>query len=160
MQQVCAGEEFSIDVFCDFEGRCLNAIPRTMVESKGGESIKGVSLKDPELVEFGRLVSETLPIWGPANVQCFRVAEGRCEVTDVNPRFGGGFPLPLAAGGRYPELALALARGERPEPRLGDFRDGVVMTRFFSDLCLVPDGEGGLAPFTEAVPERVADEPR
>ena len=102
-----------------------------------------MSIKDPELIEFGRLVSETLPIWGPANVQCFRVADGRFEVTDVNPRFGGGFPLPLAAGGRYPELALALARGERPEPRLGDFREGVTMTRFFSDLCLVPDGEEG-----------------
>jgi hypothetical protein len=27
VQQVCTGEEFSIDVFCDFEGRCLGAIP-------------------------------------------------------------------------------------------------------------------------------------
>src|SRR5581483_1603773 len=71
VQKVCDGEEFSIDVFCDFEGRCLNAIPRTMIESKGGESIKGMSLKDPELIEFGRLVAETLPIWGPSNVQCF-----------------------------------------------------------------------------------------
>jgi carbamoyl-phosphate synthase large subunit len=158
VQQVCAGEEFSIDVLCDFEGRCLNAIPRTMIESKGGESIKGMTIADRELVEFGRLVSETLPIWGPANVQCFRTAAGRHEVTDVNPRFGGGFPLPLSAGSRYPELAIALARGERPEPRLGDFRAGVVMTRFFSDLCLV-DGESGYEPFAEELPEPVAAEP-
>jgi carbamoyl-phosphate synthase large subunit len=159
VQQVCAGEEFSIDVFCDFEGRCLNAIPRTMIESKGGESIKGMSLKDPALIEFGRLVSETLPIWGPANVQCFKVADDRFEVTDVNPRFGGGFPLPLAAGGRYPELALALARGERPEPRLGDFREGVTMTRFFSDLCLTEGAGGELEPFAEELPEPIAAEP-
>jgi carbamoyl-phosphate synthase large subunit len=159
VQQVCAGDEFSIDVFCDFEGRCLGAIPRTMIESKGGESIKGMSIKDEELIEFGRLVAETLPIWGPANIQCFRVAEGRHEVTDVNPRFGGGFPLPLAAGGRYPELALALARGERPEPRLGDFREGVTMTRFFSDLCLIAGPGGRLVPFAEELPEPVAGEP-
>ena len=159
VQQVCAGEEFSIDVFCDFEGRCLNAIPRTMIESKGGESIKGMTIKDPVLIEFARLVAETLPIWGPANIQCFRVAGGRHEVTDVNPRFGGGFPLPLAAGGRYPELALALARGERPEPRLGDFREGVVMTRFFSDLCLTQGSDGSFEPFAEELPEPVAAEP-
>jgi carbamoyl-phosphate synthase large subunit len=159
VQQVCAGDEFSIDVFCDFEGRCLRAIPRTMIESKGGESIKGMAIKDEVLIEFGRQVAEMLPIWGPANIQCFRVAPDRHEVTDVNPRFGGGFPLPLAAGGKYPEIALALARGERPEPRLGDFREGVVMTRFFSDLCLVQSAEGELVPFTEAVPARVADEP-
>ena len=41
VQQLCLGEEFSIDVFCDLESRCLNAIPRTMIQSKGGESIKG-----------------------------------------------------------------------------------------------------------------------
>ena len=159
VQQVCGGEEFSIDVLCDFEGRCLNAIPRTMIESKGGESIKGMTIKDPELIEFGRVVSETLPIWGPANVQCFRVAGGRYEVTDVNPRFGGGFPLPLAAGGRYPELALALARGERPEPRVGDFREGLVMTRFFSQLCLAPGADGTLEPFAEDLPQPVASPP-
>jgi carbamoyl-phosphate synthase large subunit len=159
VQQVCVGEEFSIDVFCDFEGRCLAAIPRTMIESKGGESIKGMSIKDEALIEFGRLVAETLPIWGPANIQCFRVSGERHEVTDVNPRFGGGFPLPLAAGGRYPELALALARGERPEPRLGDFREGVTMTRFFSDLCLSAGPDGTLEPFSEDLPEPVASEP-
>jgi len=159
VQKVCVGDEFSIDVFCDLESRCLNSIPRTMIESKGGESIKGMTIKDPELIEFGRLVAEELGIRGPANVQCFRVADGRHEVTDVNPRFGGAFPLPRAAGSRYPELALALARGERPEPRVGDFREGVVMTRFFSHLSLTEAGNGVLQPFAEELPEPVASEP-
>jgi carbamoyl-phosphate synthase large subunit len=159
VQACCRGEEFSIDVFSDFDGRCLNAIPRTMLESKGGESIKGETIKDWELIEVGRTVAEALPIWGPANIQCFREPDGRHEITDVNPRFGGAFPLPLAAGSRYPELALALAAGERPEPRVGDFREGIVMTRFFSDLCLVPDADGALEPFAEELPEPVASEP-
>ena len=51
VQAVCLGEEFSIDVFCDLEGCCLAAIPRTMIESKGGESIKGRSIKDWDLIE-------------------------------------------------------------------------------------------------------------
>jgi carbamoyl-phosphate synthase large subunit len=87
-----------------------------------------------------------LTLVGPANIQCFREADGTHLLTDINPRFGGGFPLPLAAGGRYPDLALALARGERPEPRLGDFREGIVMTRFFSDLSLTQNGDGTLKP--------------
>jgi carbamoyl-phosphate synthase large subunit len=147
VQACLAGEEFSIDVFCDLDGRCLNAIPRTMIESKGGESIKGMTIRDESLIEFGCFVSETLKLVGPANVQCFREPDGTHLVTDINPRFGGGFPLPLAAGGRYPELALALARGERPEPRLGDFREGIVMTRFFADLSLTKNGDGSLKPF-------------
>jgi carbamoyl-phosphate synthase large subunit len=149
--QVClAGEEFSIDVFCDLDGRCLNAIPRTMIESKGGESIKGMTIRDERLIELARDVAEKLHLVGPANIQCFREADGSHYLTDINTRFGGGFPLPLAAGGRYPELALALARGEHPEPRLGDFREGIVMTRFFSDLSLTSNGDGTLKPLAPA----------
>jgi carbamoyl-phosphate synthase large subunit len=150
VQACLAGEEFSIDVFCDLDGRCLNAIPRTMIESKGGESIKGMTIRDERLIELARDVAEKLKLVGPANIQCFREADGTHYVTDINTRFGGGFPLPLAAGGRYPELALELARGGRPEPRLGDFREGIVMTRFFSDLSLTQNGEGTLKPLAPA----------
>jgi carbamoyl-phosphate synthase large subunit len=146
VQERCLGEEFSIDVFCDLDARCLNAIPRTMLLSKGGESIKGASIKDRELIAYGRVVAETVRIKGPANIQCFREPDGSLPVTDVNTRFGGGFPLPLAAGSRYPELALALARGERPEPHVGEFEEGVFMTRFFGEVCLERDGDGSLQP--------------
>jgi carbamoyl-phosphate synthase large subunit len=142
VQEVCSGEEFSIDVFCDTEGRCLNAIPRTMIESKGGESIKGMTTRDAQLIDHGRHVAEALRIVGPANIQCFREPDGSLPVTDVNPRFGGGFPLPTAAGSRYPELALALAAGERPEAALGEFREGVVMTRYFWQVVL--ENAGGM----------------
>ncbi len=148
VQKCCQGEEFSIDVFCDFDGRCLNAIPRTMIESRGGESIKGMTIKDWDLIEYGAHVAETLGLKGPANI-----------LTDVNPRFGGAFPLPLAAGSRYPELAIALANGEHPEPRLGEFKEGIVMARFLSHLVLTAGDDGTLVPFSEDVPEPIASEP-
>jgi carbamoyl-phosphate synthase large subunit len=157
VQCVCRGEEFSIDVFCDLDSRCLNAVPRTMIESKGGESIKGMTIADQELIEVGRHVAETLGLVGPANIQCFREPDGTHRITDINPRFGGAFPLPTAAGSRYPELALALAEGERPEPRLGDFRAGLYMTRFFSELVLSAGDDGTLEPFAEELPEPLVE---
>jgi carbamoyl-phosphate synthase large subunit len=158
VQACCRGEEFSVDVFCDLESRCLNAVPRTMIQSKGGESIKGKTIRDSALIEVGRHVSETLGLVGPANIQCFREPDGRHLVTDINPRFGGAFPLPTAAGSRYPELALALAAGERPEVRLGAFREGLVLTRFFSELVLAPGPGGTLEPFAEELPDPVVPE--
>jgi carbamoyl-phosphate synthase large subunit len=148
VQERCLGEEFSIDVFCDLDSRCLNAIPRTMILSKGGESIKGIAIADEELIAHGARVAEAVGVKGPATVQCFREPDGGLPVTDVNTRFGGAFPLPLAAGSSYPELAMALARGERPEPTLGDFTAGVAMTRYFSEVCLEPDGDGGFRPIS------------
>jgi carbamoyl-phosphate synthase large subunit len=156
VQELCVGEEFSIDVFSDRDGRCLNAVPRTMIQSKGGESIKGLTVADPALIAHGARVAEAIGIVGPACIQCFREPDGSHPVTDVNPRFGGAFPLPTAAGSRYPELALALARGEKLEPRLGDFRAGVVMTRFFSEVCLVEDDTGVLVPYAGALARAVS----
>ena len=56
IQRAMNGPEFSMDVMSDLDGRCLSVIPRTMIESRGGESIKGTTIDDPELVELGRTV--------------------------------------------------------------------------------------------------------
>ena len=144
VQRACRGTEFSIDIFCDLSSRCLNAIPRTMIHSKGGESIKGMTIRDWELIELGKRVGETMRLRGPATVQCFRESDGRLEITDINPRFGGAFALPSAAGAGYPALAMALAAGEHLEPRLGEFAEHVVMTRFFSQIVLEMKGDDTL----------------
>jgi carbamoyl-phosphate synthase large subunit len=144
VQRFCSSEQFSIDVMCDLERRALNVIPRTMIESKGGESIRGMTIADPRLIDLGRRVAEGLGLVGPATIQCFDEPSG-LPVTDINCRFGGAFPLPLAAGSRYPELALRIAAGERVEPHVGAFTAGVTMTRYY-DSIIIPAGEADAGP--------------
>ena len=134
VQRLMGGDEFSIDILGDLAGRCLNAIPRTMIESRGGESIKGTVIDDPDLVDLGRRVGEALGVRGPCTVQAFRDPEIGLGITDVNTRFGGAFPAPMYAalpGRTYPELIVRLARGERIEPHIGEFRSGHTFTRWF-----------------------------
>jgi carbamoyl-phosphate synthase large subunit len=154
VQRLMQGPEFSIDLLSDLEGRCLNAIPRTMLESRGGESIKGQVIADDELIELGRNVVETLGVRGPCTVQAFRDAEIGLGITDVNTRFGGAFPAPMYAalpGRTYPELIVRMARGETIEPHVGEFRHGHTFTRWYWQIELdeqmqptgrdiVPDG--------------------
>lgn len=146
VQECCTGTEFSIDVLCDLDGRCLDAIPRSMIQSKGGEQIKGTTIEDPALVEVGRTVAEALGLRGPGTVQCFREAPDRHEVTDVNPRIGGAFPLPLAAGGDFPFRMLQIAAGEALEPRLGEYARGVTLSRFFHQVLFDERDEASLPP--------------
>jgi carbamoyl-phosphate synthase large subunit len=139
MQKLMQGPEFSIDLMSDLEGRCLNAIPRTMIESRGGESIKGMVIDDRELVELGRDVVETLGVRGPCTVQVFRDRDIGLGVTDVNTRFGGAFPGPMYAalpGRTYPELIVRMARGEPVEPHVGEFRASLTFTRYYWQLEL------------------------
>jgi carbamoyl-phosphate synthase large subunit len=153
VQRWMDGPEFSIDCLCDLDGRCLNAIPRTMIESRGGESIKGTVIADDELVDLGRRVVEALGVRGPCTVQVFRDREIGLGITDVNTRFGGAFPAPMYAalpGRSYPELISRMASGERIEPHVGEFRAGVTFMRYFWQLELDeqmrPTGRDIVAP--------------
>ncbi|MBV9194777.1 MAG: ATP-grasp domain-containing protein [Solirubrobacterales bacterium] len=145
VQKWMDGPEFSIDTLSDLGGRCLNAIPRTMLESRGGESIKGTVIADPELIELGRRVVEALGVRGPCTVQAFRDKDIGLGITDINTRFGGAFPAPMYAalpGRTYPELIVRMARGEKVAPHVGEFRAGVTFTRYYWQLEL----DDGLEP--------------
>ena len=139
IQRLMDGPEFSIDCLSDTDGRCLNAIPRSMLESRGGESIKGTVIADPELIDLGRTVVEALGVRGPCTIQAFRDRDIGLGITDVNTRFGGAFPAPMYAalpGRTYPELLVRLARGEEIQPHVGEFRAGITFTRYFWQLEL------------------------
>jgi carbamoyl-phosphate synthase large subunit len=139
VQRAMGGDELSIDCLGDRDGRCLNAIPRTMLESRGGESIKGQVVYDEELIDLGRRVMEALEVRGPATIQVFRDPDIGIGITDVNTRFGGAFPAPVYAalpGRSYPELIVAMAAGERVEPHVGEFRAGMTFTRYYWQLEL------------------------
>jgi carbamoyl-phosphate synthase large subunit len=139
VQRAMGGPELSMDCLSDLDGRCLNVIPRTMLESRGGESIKGAALDDPELIALGRRVVEALGVRGPCTVQAFRDPEIGLGITDVNTRFGGAFPAPAYAalpGRTYPELIVRMANGERVEPHVGEFVAGRHFTRYYWQLEL------------------------
>jgi carbamoyl-phosphate synthase large subunit len=139
VQRAMGGPELSVDCLGDLDGRCLNAIPRTMLESRGGESIKGAVVRDEELIELGARTMEALAVTGPATIQVFRDPDYGLGITDVNTRFGGAFPAPAYAalpGRSYPELIVRMACGDPVEPHVGEFRDGVTFTRYYWQLEL------------------------
>jgi carbamoyl-phosphate synthase large subunit len=139
VQRALRGPELSIDCLGDGDGRCLNAIPRTMLESRGGESIKGTVVRDSELIELGRDAMESLGVRGPATIQVFRDPELGLAITDFNTRFGGAFPAPAyaaLAGRTYPELIVRLAAGERVAPHVGEFNAPLTFTRYYWQLEL------------------------
>src|SRR5271165_7556392 len=139
IQWAMGGPELSIDCLGDAQGRCLNAIPRTMLESRGGESIKGQVVHDEELIELGRRTMEALAVSGPATIQVFRDPEVGLGITDVNTRFGGAFPAPVYAalpGRSYPELIVRMAAGEAIAPHVGEFFAGMTFTRYYWQLEL------------------------
>ncbi len=138
VQERLHGTEITVDALLDFEGRLLHFVPRARIRTLGGESIQGITLDAPEVDAWLQPVLEAcgrLGARGPVTLQAFRTVKG-LVLTEINPRFGGGFPLALAAGGDYPEWVLALQRGETVPPRLGQYKRGLMMTRYYSESFL------------------------
>ena len=132
VQEELTGPEITIDALIDFDGRPLHYVPRIRIRTLAGESIQGVTIADNDIREWlTRLlnVAAELGARGPITLQAFLTKRGPVLI-EVNPRFGGGFPLAYAAGGHYPDWLLALLHGETVGPSLGAYTVGLYMTRY------------------------------
>jgi carbamoyl-phosphate synthase large subunit len=128
VQEFIAGDEFTVDVFSDWAGTPLAAVPRKRLKVRAGEVSVGRVQRDPEIEALAMEVAARLRTVGPVNVQIIRRAGGNF-VTELNPRFGGGTPLSIEAGAPFVEWALAMADGQPLRPA-GEIRDGLTMMRF------------------------------
>lgn len=139
IQEYVPGQEITIDALLDLEGVPLHYVPRKRIRTVGGESIQGVTIPDEGfrdwMLKLLGAISDLGGI-GPMTLQAFLAGEGDPVFSEVNPRFGGGFPLGHAAGGRYPEWILRMLDGERIAPRIGDYRRGLCMTRYYSEVFI------------------------
>ena len=141
VQEFVKGEEYTLDVLADLTGKVRCVVPRLRIETRAGEVSKGMTVKDPLLMDAGRRVVEALPgAMGCMTVQLFLTAERAVKFIEINPRFGGGFPLAAAAGAKYPEWLVAWALGREPEVAMDAWTDGLVMLRY-DDAVFVQKSE-------------------
>ena len=142
VQEEVRAPEITIDAFVSFDGTPLHYVPRLRIRTVGGESIQGRTIDDagplgPWLAKMLGAFAD-LGARGPLTIQAF-LTEGEPTLSEINPRFGGGFPLAYAAGGTYPEWILGMIAGETIEPRLGVYEKDLWMTRaYFEHFVKAP----------------------
>ena len=135
VQEYLAGPEFTIDVFCDLQGRVLSAVPRERLVIRSGVTDRGRTVRDQALVDLAVRCAAVLAFRGAVNVQC-RIVQGTPVVFEINPRFSGGIQLTIAAGADFAEWTIRAARGEVLRPRLGEFTDGLRMSSHETSIFL------------------------
>ncbi len=137
VQEFISGDEFTVDVFCDFSGNVISVTPRIRIATRSGEILKGKIKKDPEIIEDVIKLVKALKPMGHITVQCIKTKRG-IEYIEINPRFGGGAPMSIKAGADSCEYLYRLLLGEKLE-YMSDARDGLYFSRF--DDCVVLDEE-------------------
>lgn len=142
VQECLEGDEITVDCLLGLNGEVIHYVPRIRIKAVGGESVEGVTISDEPIRDWMlkvlSLISQAGGM-GPITVQAFLTERGPV-LSEVNPRFGGGFPLALAAGGDYPEWIVRMVQGEDVSPRIGEYRVGLKMTRFYQEIFVWEDG--------------------
>ena len=135
VQPFVSGREFTIDVFCDWDGNPISIVPRERLQVRAGEVLKTQIAMDQAMIDEAKKLCEGFKPCGPLTVQLIRDEDGIDWFIEINPRFGGGAPLSMKAGARSTEAILKLLDNEKVE-YYSDIEDGAIYSRFDQSVCI------------------------
>jgi carbamoyl-phosphate synthase large subunit len=131
-QRPAPGSEFTTDVFIDQNGQCRGAVPRERLAVRGGEVVKARTARIDPLIALVEKLAASLPdAFGVLNVQAFYDHDtGEMNVIEINPRFGGGFPLSDRAGAPFARWLVELSFDRAVSYEVAPWQEDLVMLRY------------------------------
>jgi carbamoyl-phosphate synthase large subunit len=129
-QELIRGREFTVNLFFDQAGKLRAAVPHQRCEVRAGEVSKGITRREPALIELAWRLGAVLP--GAVGSLCFQAIlpeQGQPAVFEINARFGGGYPLAHQAGATFTRWLLEELAG-LPSTANNDWEPGVTLLRY------------------------------
>ena len=140
IQEFMDGQEYGADVYVDMiSGKCTSIFVKKKIKMRAGETDKSVSVKNPELFELIRKFVEKCGFCGMIDIDLFEIG-GVFYISEVNPRFGGGYPHAYACGVNMPSQVLCNLSGRENPVRIGEYKENVCMMKY--NEIAVRDFEG------------------
>lgn len=137
IQPFISGKEFTVDIFCDFDGNPIYITPRERIAVRAGEVLKTQIFMDETLIKESKKIIEKFRPCGPITVQVIRQNNTNVDYfIEINPRYGGGAPLSMKAGARSAEAMLRLLSGEHLIYKTNAALDGAIYSRFDQSVCI------------------------
>lgn len=140
IQEFMDGQGYGADVYVDMiSGKCTSIFVKKKIKMRAGETDKSVSVKNPELFELIRKFVEKCGFCGMIDIDLFEIG-GVFYISEVNPRFGGGYPHAYACGVNMPSQVLCNLSGRENPVRIGEYKENVCMMKY--NEIAVRDFEG------------------
>ncbi|HKC75499.1 MAG TPA: ATP-grasp domain-containing protein [Chloroflexota bacterium] len=139
VQEYVDGPEYTADLLADLQSEVHGVVVRERIETKGGVSYKGRTVRDEEMVGEVVRMARLLGLVGPANIQAFR-RDDQLLFNEINPRFSGALALTLAAGLNSPLLLLRIALGLPVPNMMHRTQVGLTMLRYWNEVFVDPAG--------------------
>lgn len=130
IQEYMNGQEYGADVYIDMiSGKCTSVFVKKKIKMRAGETDKSVSYKDEKLFEMIRNFVETCGFRGMIDIDIFEI-DGVYYISEVNPRFGGGYPHAYACGVNMPAAVIRNLNGQENEVSIGDYAENICMMKY------------------------------
>lgn len=130
IQEYLAGQEIGADVYIDMlSGEVVSIFTKKKLLMRAGETDKAVSFKDNRLFELiERFVHES-GFRGQIDIDIFNV-DGEYYISEVNPRFGGGYPHAHECGCNHIAMIMNNLMGIVNSNHIGSYIEGVYMMKY------------------------------
>lgn len=130
IQEFLDGQEIGADVYIDMVSHEIVSIfTKKKILMRAGETDKAVSFKDEKLFDLIKKFVSEAGYNGQIDIDIFDV-NGEYYISEVNPRFGGGYPHAYESGADHMKLIVNNLSGKANENVIGQYEDGTYMMKY------------------------------
>lgn len=130
IQEYLKGQEIGADCYIDMiSGELISVFTKKKLVMRAGETDKSISFKDTELFALIERFVKEAGFRGQIDIDIFE-CEGKYYISEVNPRFGGGYPHAYEAGANHMKYIVNNLQGKVNEPQIGEYESGVIMMKY------------------------------
>ena len=130
VQEYLDGQEIGADVYIDLiSGEVVSIFTKKKIKMRAGETDKAVSFKDQALFDLIEKFVLEAGYRGQIDIDIFDV-DNEYYISEVNPRFGGGYPHAYESGCNHMKLILENLRGNANPKNIGSYDEGIFMMKY------------------------------
>lgn len=130
IQEFLDGQEIGADCYIDMlSGEIVSIFTKKKLVMRAGETDKAVSFKDDKLFDLIEKLIDECGFRGQIDIDIFDV-DGEYYISEVNPRFGGGYPHAYECGCDHMMLIKNNLNGIKNKVNIGNYEDGIYMMKY------------------------------
>ena len=130
IQEFLQGQEIGADCYIDLvSGELISVFTKKKLVMRAGETDKGVSFKDEKLFALIETFVKESGFRGQIDIDIFDCS-GAYYISEVNPRFGGGYPHAYECGVNHLDYIVKNLEGQANSPKIDAYEEGLVMMKY------------------------------
>ncbi len=130
IQEFLDGQEIGADVYIDtISKKVVSIFTKEKIKMRAGETDKARSFKDQKLFDLITELVEKIGYEYMIDMDIFRI-NGEYYISEINPRFGGGYPHAYESGVNFPKFIINSINGIENKKDIGNYEEDIYMMKY------------------------------